>query len=222
MIYEKFAAYYDQFVDYELNEIYFEMITKYYKEGTAIDIGTGTAPLAIKLAKNNFTVTGTDISDQMLERAYNNGVLEGIHLNLYVHNILDPINMSYDVFAMTSDVVNYLKNESEVKKAFNNISAAMTDKSIFTFDFLTPQHMTKVHNYKEDILLEDDLLEWHVAKTNVPNQIRHTLKFGNVTEIHYQTTFPLKKYKEMLNEAGLVIVKKRKTDERIILLCQKR
>ena len=54
MIYEKFASYYDQFVDYELNDIYFDMITKYYKEGTAIDIGTGTAPLAIKLAKNNF------------------------------------------------------------------------------------------------------------------------------------------------------------------------
>jgi len=221
MIYEKFASYYDQFVDYELNDIYFEMITKYYKEGTAIDIGTGTAPLAIKLAKNNFTVTGTDISEKMLERAYNNAVLEGIHLNLYIHNILDPINMSYDVFAMTSDVINYLKNEDEVKRAFSNISAAMTDKSIFTFDFLTPQHMTKVHNYKEDILLEDDVLEWHVAKTNVPNQIRHTLKFGNITETHYQTTFPLKKYKEMLNESGLVILKKRKTDERIILLCKK-
>ena len=222
MIYEKFASYYDQFVDYELNDIYYEMITKYYKEGTAIDIGTGTAPLAIKLAENHFTVTGTDISEQMLERAYNNAVQVGVHLNLYIHNILDPINMTYDVFTMTSDVVNYLANEEETLRAFENISSAMNDKSIFAFDFLTPQHMTKVHNHKEDILLEDDLLEWHVTKTNVPNQIKHTLKFGKTMETHFQTTFPQKKYKELLNKAGLVILKKRKTDERIILLCKKR
>lgn len=222
MIYEKFASYYDQFVDYELNDIYYEMITKYYTDGTAIDIGTGTAPLAIKLAANNFTVTGTDISEQMLERAYNNAVEAGVHLNLYIHNILDPINMSYDVFTMTSDVVNYLSGEEETYKAFQNIAAAMTDDSIFAFDFLTPQHMTKVHNYQEDILLEDDLMQWHVAKTNVPNQIKHTLKFGSITETHFQTTFPLKKYKELLNKAGLFIQKKRKTDERIILLCKKR
>ncbi|AIO19505.1 Release factor glutamine methyltransferase [Candidatus Izimaplasma bacterium HR1] len=222
MIYEKFASYYDQFVDYELNDIYYEMITKYYTEGTAIDIGTGTAPLAIKLAENNFTVTGTDISSPMLERAYNNAVIAGVHLNLYIHNILDPINMSYDVFTMTSDVVNYLSNEQETLRAFENISSAMNDNSIFAFDFLTPQHMNKVHNYKEDILLEDDLLEWHVAKTNVPNQIKHSLKFGKITETHFQTTFPLKKYKELLNKANLFIQKKRKTDERIILLCKKR
>lgn len=222
MIYEKFASYYDQFVDVELNEIYFDLITKYYQEGTAIDIGTGTAPLAIKLAENNFTVTGTDISSSMLERAYNNAVEAGVHLNLYIHNILDPINMSYDVFAMTSDVVNYLANEEEVLKAFENISAAMTKDSIFAFDFLTPAHMNKVHNYREDILLEDDLLQWHVAKTNVPNQIKHTLQFRSVSETHFQTTFPLKKYKELLNQADLVIDKRKKTDERIILLCKKR
>ncbi len=220
MIYEKFASYYDQFVDYELNEIYYDLITKHHKEGTAIDIGTGTAPLAIKLAQNNFTVTGTDISPQMLERAYNNAVIGGVHLNLYIHNILDPLNQTYDVFTMTSDVINYLANENEVAKAFQNVRDVMGETSIFAFDFLTPTHMNKVHNYSEDILLEDDLLQWHVAKTNVPNQIRHTLRFGKITETHYQTTFPLKKYKELLEKAGLMVIKKKKTDERIILVCK--
>lgn len=222
MIYEKFAAYYDQFVDEELNHIYYELITKYYQEGTAIDVGTGTGPLAITLAQNGFTVTGTDISPNMLERAYNNAVEADVHLNLYIHNILDPINMTYNVVTMTSDVVNYLKDETEVQKAFENISAAMDKDSIFAFDFLTPTHMNRVHNYKEDILLEDDLLQWHVAKTNVPHQIKHTLQFRSVTETHFQTTFPLKKFKELLNKANLYIEKKKKTDERIILLCKKR
>ena len=220
MIYEKFASYYDQFIDPDLTNIYYEMITPYFKEGTAIDLGTGTAPLAIKLAQNNFYVTGTDISQNMLERAYNNAVKEGVHINLYLHNILEPINQTYDVFTMVSDVINYLSNEVEVKIAFNNISSVMNQDSIFIFDFYSPQFMTKINNYHEDILLEDELLEWNVVKTNVPNQIKHTLKFGKVVETHFQTTFPLKKYKELLDDAGLSVIKKRKTDERIILLCK--
>ena len=96
----------------------------------------------------------------------------------------------------------------------------MSKDSIFIFDFYTTQYFTKLNNYTEDILLEDELLEWSAVKTNVPNQIKHTLKFGKTTEIHYQTTFSLKKYRELLNELGLVIVKKKKTDERIIVLCK--
>lgn len=222
MIYEKFANYYDQFVDIELTEVHYEMITKYKTEGTAIDLGCGTAPLGIKLAENNFVVTGTDISPNMLERANNNAVNSGVYIKLYIHNILDPINMTFDVVAMTSDVINYLITEEEVLKAFQNVAASMVEDSVFCFDFLTTQHMSRIDNYSEDILLEDDLMQWHVAKTNKPNQIKHTLRFGKTVEVHYQTTFPLKKYKELLNQAGLYVEKKRKTNERIILLCKKR
>jgi len=220
MIYDKFASYYDLFVDDSLTDIYYEMITKYHKEGTAIDLGCGTAPLAIKLAQNDFFVTGTDISQQMLERAYNNAVMNNVHINLYIHNILDPLNQSYDVFTMTSDVINYLRTEQEVLTAFKNVREVMKEDSIFVFDFLTPQHFNRVHNHHEDILLEDDLLEWSVVKTNIENQIKHTLKFGKIIETHYQTTFPLKKFKELLNDSGMIILKKKKTDERVILLCQ--
>jgi SAM-dependent methyltransferase len=220
MIYEKFASYYDQFVDLGLNELYYDLITKYFTEGTVIDLGTGTALLAIKLAQNNFYVTATDISQQMLERAYNNAVLQDVHINLYIHDILDPINQSYDVVTMTSDVINYLRNEEEVLRAFTNVKNIMEKNSIFVFDFLHQQFINKIHNYREDILLEDELMEWHVTKTNIPDQIKHTLKFGKIIETHFQTTFPLKTFKELLDKAGLIIDKKKKTDERIILLCK--
>ncbi len=220
MIYEKFASYYDQFADLELNELYYDLITKHFTEGTVIDLGTGTALLAIKLAQNNFFVTATDISQHMLERAYNNAVLQDVHINLYIHDILDPLNQSYNVVTMTSDVINYLKNKEEVLRAFTNVKNIMEKESIFVFDFLHQQFINKIHNYREDILLEDDLMEWHVTKTNIPNQIKHTLKFGKITETHFQTTFPLKIFKELLEKAGLVIDKKKKTDERIILLCK--
>ena len=81
-------------------------------------------------------------------------------------------------------------------------------------------YMNKVHGHHEDILLNDELLEWTVTKTNVENQIKHHLKFGQFVEMHYQTTYPYKRFKEMLNEVGFVIEKKKKTDERFVLVCK--
>ncbi len=219
MIYDKLANYYDQFVDEELNAIYINMIKKHKTEGSVLDIGTGTAQLAIQLAKENFFVTGCDISQKMLERAYNNAVMNGVHIQLYTHNVLEPINQSFDVFTMCSDVINYLQTEDEIEKAFANIRAVMNNDSIFLFDFLTPSFMDKMNNYKEDILLEDDVMQWSVTKTNVENQIKHSLRFGHLVETHFQRTFTLKKYKELLDNTGFTVLKKKKTDERIILLC---
>ena len=51
MIYEKLAAYYDQFIDEELYLEYVKLINKYYSEGNLLDLGCGTAQLAIKLAE---------------------------------------------------------------------------------------------------------------------------------------------------------------------------
>ena len=66
------------------------------------------------------------------------------------------------------------------------------------------------------------MLQWSVRKTNVANQIKHTLKFGNKVESHIQTTFPIKTYRQLLSDAGLVVVKKKRTDERVIYVCKRK
>ena len=62
MIYNKLAMYYDQFVDHNLNDTYLKLIEKYFNEGNIIDLGCGTGPLSILLAKRNLHVPATDIS----------------------------------------------------------------------------------------------------------------------------------------------------------------
>lgn len=222
MIYERFSDYYDQFVDLELVQIYQNMIQSEVSEGNVMTLGCGTGPLAIELAKKGYYVNGSDISPYMLEKAYNNAVNEGVHIQFYVHNILDPMVQTFDVITMASDVINYLNNEEDIIKAIKNVSDSMTSDSIFIFDFLRPSFMTKLHNHHEDILLKDEVLEWTVKKTNIENQIRHEVRLGPDTEYHYEKTYPFKVYKKILNDHGLYVVKKKKTQERTILLCKKR
>jgi 2-polyprenyl-3-methyl-5-hydroxy-6-metoxy-1,4-benzoquinol methylase len=222
MIYDKLAPYYAQFTDPDLLQTYEEMILKNRTTGTIIDLGCGTADLSISLAKKGFHVTATDISEEMLDRANHNAVSQGTSIRFYVHNILEPLNQIYDVILMTSDVINYIHDPEEVTTVFKHISEAMDKHSIFLFDFIHAQYMERIHNYKQDILLEDELLQWSVRKTNHPYQIQHTLRFGNDEDRHIQTSFPPKLYRKLLRDAGLVVTKKRRTDERIIFQCMKK
>ena len=222
MIYDKLSRYYDQFLDLELYDEYYKLIKKHLKKGDVIDLGTGTGILAIKLAKEDFFVTATDISTRMLETAFNNALLEKTDIKFYVHDILDPLNKPYDLLVMSSDVINYLEKESDVKKAFKNVSNAMDKKSIFIFDFLRPVYLNTLDNYSEDIDLGDTIIKWNITKTDIENQVKHTLTMDLDTEIHVQTTYELKKYKELLNSENLKVIKSKILNERIIMVCERK
>ena len=222
MIYEKLALYYDQFVDDKLNNIYLSLIAKYKTEGRVLDLGTGTARLAILLANKGFAVTGTDISQSMLEVAYSNAVEEGLHLTLYHHNILDSIGMSYDMITMTSDVINYLENKEEVVQAFQHVSDALEEDGIFLFDFITVKYVEKMKRHHEDLLMHDELIEWDVFKTIVPNQIKHQVKIGSLVETHIQTTYKQTEFVDMIKMANMKVLEKKKHEERIIFVCKKK
>lgn len=221
MIYSKLALYYDMFVDENLNNNYVNLIKHYHKEGSVLDLGTGTAPLAIKLAKEGFFVTATDISNEMLEVAYDNALYEDVRINFFIHDILDTVNTDYDVIVMSSDVVNYLKDEAETKRVFENVSLAMNSESIFVFDFLRSQYIHKLDGHYEEILLSDDVLKWNVVLTNIENQVKHTITIGNITETHIQKTYLAKDYTRMLKEFDLIVVKKVKLEDRFIFVCKK-
>lgn len=222
MIFDRLAPYYDQFVDQDLNDIYIKYIDKFGIKGTVIDLGTGTGPLAVDLAQKGYFVTATDISTEMLERANNNAVLANVKIHFFIHNIIDPLRQVYDNLIMSSDVINYLNNKEDVLQSFQNIGAAMHENSIFIFDFIHITYVDKIHNFHQDILLDDDVLQWRVQKTNIPNQIKHTLRFGREIETHVQTTFPAKEYRQLLHDAGLTVIKRKRTDERVIFVCKRK
>lgn len=222
MIYEKLAAYYDQFIDNELNNLYFELIKEHFKKGNVIDLGCGTAPLAIILAKNKFNVSAIDISSSMLERAYNNSINEDVKINFYVHNILDPLNIEYDIITMSSDVINYIDSEEKVEKVFLNISKVMNLDSIFIFDFLKVKYLEELLGYHEEIAVDDSIIIWDVLKTNKTAQVKHKITIGDVDETHIQTTFEERIYVNLLNENNLKVIKTVSLEDRMIFVCKRK
>lgn len=222
MIYEKLAAYYDQFIDHELNNWYLNLIKEHFNKGNVIDLGCGTAPLAIMLAKNKFNVSATDISSYMLERAYNNSINEDVKINFYVHDILDPLNVEYDIISMSSDVINYVDSEDKVHKVFLNIREVMNLDSIFIFDFLKVEYLEELLGYHEEIVADDSKIIWDVLKTNKTAQVRHKIAIGDTDETHIQTTFGERIYVDLLSKNNLEVIKRVSLEERIIFVCKRK
>ncbi|MCK5761268.1 MAG: class I SAM-dependent methyltransferase [Candidatus Izimaplasma sp.] len=220
MIYNKLAMYYDQFVDHNLNDIYHKLIKKSFNNGTVLDLGCGTGPLAIKLAKDGFYVTASDISEGMLERAFNNSLNADVKINFFVHNIIDPLNIDSDIITMSSDVINYLDEKAKVLMAFKNVREIMNHKSIFVFDFLKTEYLTNLAGYHEEINLDNSKLVWSVENTDKELQIKHKVTIDNISESHIQTTFTEKEYLELLEESNLKMVDREELDERVIFVCK--
>lgn len=209
------------FVDEELQNQYVTLVDKFHIGDRVLDLGCGTAPVAIKLAKKGYFVTATDLSTDMLEVAYNNAIQEDVKVNFFIHDILDTVNQDYDVITMTSDVINYLENIEQVDQAIHNVSLAMNTDSVFIFDFLRPTYLRKIGGHYEEILAGADVIKWTVERTNIDNQIKHIVDFGYDKEVHVQTTYPFKEFQEILHKYGVHVVKKVKLEERIILVCKK-
>ncbi|MFK5884070.1 MAG: class I SAM-dependent methyltransferase [Candidatus Izemoplasma sp.] len=221
MIYNLLSNYYDSLIDQSLYDKYYKLIRKYKKSGTVIDLGAGTAVLSTRLAKKGYTVTATDISKEMLEVAYNNAVTSKVHINFYLHDILEPLNNFYDVVVLSMDVVNYLKTEDEVIQAFKNIENAMNKKSIFIFDTLNIRYVKHLIGYHEVISTDEGDIEWDVSQTKIKNSLTHNLKLNGESETHYLRTFSYDTYKSFLKKSNLKIVTSVKLKERTIYVCKK-
>ncbi|GEM_PF-857827 len=222
MIYNKLAMYYDQFIDHSLIELYYKLIKKYFNSGVVLDLGCGTGPLAIKLAKSGFYVTATDISEEMLERAFNNSLNENVKINFFIHDILEPHNIDSDIIVMSSDVINYLDSDFKVLKAFKHIEEIMNANSILIFDFLKVSYLKNLIGYHEEIELDNSKLVWDVEITTNKNQIKHIVNINDCIEVHTQTTFPEESYIKLLSNAKLFVIDKVVLEDRMIFICQKK
>lgn len=94
------------------------------------DLGTGSGCIAITLKKAlpNSIVDAVDISEQALQTAKNNAILNHAKINFYLGDMLNPLNGKYDVIISNPPYLDY--NEPIMDKVRNNEPA----KALFAKD----------------------------------------------------------------------------------------
>lgn len=141
-VYQRFARYYDAYVgafDQDL-PIYIDSISQ-EKSNKILEIGCGTGRVLQVLLKTGSTVTGVDISEDMLKIARHRfkTYLEKGQLILQNHNfIYSPLPEQFEQVFVTFYTFNYLLTIIQANHFLQNIYSSMSDGAVLIMDLFFP------------------------------------------------------------------------------------
>jgi len=102
---------------------------------TILDLGCGTGGHTILLAKRGYSVSGVDLSPNMLELTRKKAKKEGLSLDLSVGDARDfNLNKKFDAVISMFAVMGYQTTNEDLEKAFKSVRKHLNTGGLFTFD----------------------------------------------------------------------------------------
>lgn len=217
--YSEFATVYDELMTEIPYDTYAELVgiaANGVSGKKILDIGCGTGLLSVKLAKMGGDVTGVDLSPDMLRIATGRAAA----LNMPVTFVEQPMQQlegftDFDAAVIAIDSLNYVARQEEVKQTLQNVYDALKVGGVLLFD---------VHSiFKTDVIFMESPFTfdnerisyiWETEEGDEPHSVYSELAFfirneeglyKRFDEVHYQRTFSVHDYVEMLENIGFSV-----------------
>lgn len=192
---------YKKEVEYILNRI-----KKLYqnKKINILDLGCGTGQHLKILSQKGHTITGVDISNEMLKSIKKNKKITLIKSNII--NFKTNKKNKFDMVICMFHVINYLKNQNQLKKLFEVVNFNLKKHGEFIFEtydtkgvnhHLPEIRMKKIYNKKFELVrLALPIRYFNLSKTVInykffyKNKNSHTWR--NFSETHSMRDFSKK------------------------------
>ncbi|MCE4956170.1 class I SAM-dependent DNA methyltransferase [Macrococcoides caseolyticum] len=211
MAYNQFALIYDQFMYDQPYEKWLNVVQPYLKDNV-LDIATGTGSF-LELIPRDIQVTGVDLSEDMLTIAQtkrNDATLVAQDMTQLA------LNKKFQTITCLCDSLNYLQEPHDVSATFSRVHQHLEDEGFFIFDVHSTKKFEAYFNndtYSDEI--DDMLYVWHAIQGDAIYSVFHELTFfiktNNVyhrfDEEHYQRTYPIATYKQLLKDSGFEVVR---------------
>ncbi len=243
MSYDTFAAFYDDVMD----DTYYEQWLSYAQSqlpkttNRVLDIGCGTGKLAVEFSRAGYSVTGLDLSENMLSLAYNRSLEAGETIQFIQGDMreLDEVG-KYDAVTCFSDSLCYMENEDEVSAVFQGVRESLYSGGYFLFDVHSLFKVNTVFpGYQYHFTNERGAFLWSSFQGEEEGTIEHDLTFfipergtqryARYEEVHKERTYSIEVYTKLLEQAGFINIqvssdfgRKEVTDttERLFFSCQ--
>ncbi|TYR82344.1 class I SAM-dependent methyltransferase [Priestia megaterium] len=217
--YGQFAYIYDNLmtdVPYEKWIHYFkqQMFKANMEQSTVLDLGCGTGEIAIRLAKEGYSVVGVDLSDDMLMVANEKAKKEGISLSLYEQNMAElELMTQFDCVVIFCDSLNYLQTDEEVKQTLTRVYEHLKPGGLLLFDVHSVHKVKDVFGNNSFSYVDEDVSYiWDCSYNELEKSVDHDITFfvydeesdayHRFDEVHTQRTMAIDTYKEWLLEVG--------------------
>lgn len=214
--YERFAEVYDELMTDIPYDKYVQWIQKYapatdYKK--LLDIGCGTGTLAIMLNQAGYTVSGVDLSEEMLAVASSRMEMANAPIPLYAMS-MDELNGFHelDIAIIPIDSINYVTEESAVIETLRRVYASLRKGGQLFFDVHSLFKMDEIFLTSPFTYDDEEITYiWHTELGDYEHSVYHQMSFFVATENglyerfdeeHYQRTFDKSHYVNWLKEIG--------------------
>ncbi len=129
-----------------------------------LDLGCGTARLAIELGSRGYRVTGIDKSASMIKRGRSNARERGVDITLYTSS-LESLSVSGDFDAAYSvfGVVSYVLNEDELARLFSQLGTVVRKGGLLIVDVFNFASLFKT--WKDVIKKTESGKGWRIERT---------------------------------------------------------
>ncbi len=194
------------------------ILKKSNEQISVLDVGCGTGELAVRLKKDGFHVSGTDLSETMLTIARQKAESQGLILPLFQQDMTQlQVDEKADIITIFCDSINYLPSKEAVASTFHSCYAALKEGGLLLLDAHSP--------YKIDLFLENEPFYeigeevtyiWSCSVGKDAFEVIHDLTFfvqnpdtneyQRFDEWHHQKTFPIEDWNELLLSAGFTIL----------------
>ncbi|MEW9049555.1 MAG: class I SAM-dependent methyltransferase [Neobacillus sp.] len=223
MSYQQFAYLYDELMQdapyAEWVRLVKDKQKKFNIEGKSLlDLGCGTGELSVRLAKEGFSVTGIDLSSDMLAVAQAKAEAAGVKIPFYEQNMAEMEGLdSFDVIGIFCDSLNYLQSDEEVIHTFSKVFQHLKAGGVFIFDVHSIYKVNQIFINQTYAAADDHLSYiWSSFPGEQPNSVEHELSFfvldeqtdqyDRFDELHYQRTYSVQQYTDWLTEAGFELL----------------
>ena len=160
--YKIFAEYYDRLTENAQYKARAEYVSGFFSadnNGSLLDLACGTGTLDVHFSEMGYSVTGIDMSEEMLEAAAEKGIDNAVFVKGDITDFALPYKVDSCVCSL--DSLNHLKDIGEVEKCFKCAAEALNKDGVFVFDVNTPYKHKNILADNAFVFDEDDFfLSW--------------------------------------------------------------
>jgi SAM-dependent methyltransferase len=185
---------------------------------TVVDLACGTGSLTKLLAERGYTVTGVDLSPDMLAQAVDK--CESLPMPpLLINQPMESLSLPGKVDAVVCclDSINYVTRPAALKRAFSRVFRHLSEGGLFLFD-VKPPH---VFQNSDGELFIDETDDTYCVWRSCYSDRRHICTYfmdifrlnanglwARGEEVHEEYAYPLEDLERYLAEAGFSKIKR--------------